>query len=176
MATFSYIQLQYFTTSQISCQLKYFFFSFQTFYSLVSLKCHKKTHAEPLWCNVCSFETKYEEALIRHKARIHEHTDDADSVASFSVGSRTSTPFPDREISHNSLVGDKAVGNLSLIDQDFSIETNFLDHVGVFERNPSGNFKVPSTSYHCHKCPPEDKKTQFKVNFITFCIKFMYHI
>ena len=150
-------------------------FSFQTFYSLVSLKCHKKTHAEPLWCNVCSFETKYEEALIRHKARIHEHTDDADSVASFSVGSRTSTPFPDREISHNGLVGDNAVGNLSLIDQDFSIETNFLDHVGVFERNPSGNFKVPSTSYHCHKCPSEDKKTQFKVNVFTFCIKFMYH-
>ena len=97
-------------------------------------------------------------------------------MASFSVGSRTSTPFPDRDLSHNGLAGDNAVGNLSLIDQDFSIETNFLDHVGVFERNPSGNFKVPSTSYHCHKCPPEDKKTQFKVNFITFCIKFMYHI
>ena len=139
------------------------------------MKCHKKTHAEPLYCNVCSFETKYEDALIRHKARIHEHTDDADSVANFSVGSRTSTPYPDKEISQNALADDNAVGNLSLIHHDFSIETNFLDHVDVFEGNPSGNFKVPSTTYHCHKCPSQDKKTQFKVDFFETCMKFMYH-
>ena len=96
-----------------------------------------KTHSELLRCELCHFETYFATSLSRHKVRIHEYPDDAESIISInSQGSNTSkrnnTTIEDELEDAETLECASIINVQNLMDANISIQTNFLESCGAF--------------------------------------------
>ena len=122
-------------------------------------------------CNLCHFETHFAAALDRHKIRIHEYPDDAESIASVnsrgSNGKNRNDSIIDDDLEETGTLGITSLFNeQNLMDANISIQTNFLESCGAFGDVTHGDLLQTSMCYYCQNCLTKDKNVRFKVNVL----------
>lgn len=137
---------------------------------------HKHSHSKIWRCFLCPFETHLEVALRRHKNRIHDFADNAESIESVDdangiASSCMNLPKKINKTIEDTLNQAELLGNVSMIternlaDPNISIQTNFPENCGAFAEVISDECNL-SRIYEYPNFPLEEKQTGFKVSLL----------